>query len=274
MAFDITKMTQLTVNDGGVTKLIWGYTTAVDALATVAASAYFNDFDNGSGETFLNLNDLIYVSATDGRGFYYVSSVDTPITISALSQVTQTLANTNIFVGNGSNAPVAVAVSGDATLANTGALTIANNAVTSAKLAETTIKYAEVTISSAEVLALRATPKALVAAPGAGKVLEFVSLELYLDYNAAAYVESAANMAVKYNNGAGVAVSQTIEATGFIDQTADTRTNGIPRIDSIVAKAGCENQALVLHNTGAGEYTTGNSPIRAKIAYRVHTTGW
>jgi hypothetical protein len=44
------------------------------------------------------------------------------------------LASTYILVGNGSNVPTAVAVSGDATLANTGALTIGAGAVTRAKM--------------------------------------------------------------------------------------------------------------------------------------------
>lgn len=49
------------------------------------------------------------------------------------------LPSTNVLVGNASNVATAVAVSGDATLANTGALTIAANAVTGAKIANTTI---------------------------------------------------------------------------------------------------------------------------------------
>lgn len=44
------------------------------------------------------------------------------------------LTSTNILVGNGSNVATAVAMSGDATLANTGALTIATGAVTYAKM--------------------------------------------------------------------------------------------------------------------------------------------
>lgn len=135
-------------------------------------------------------------------------------------------------------------------------------------------QYAEITISSAELLALRATPKELVPAPGAGKVLEFLGAVLILDYNSAAYAETADNLAVRYVNGSGVLASQAIEATGFLDQTADTMTTAQPKIDVIAAKTACENKALVLHNTGDGEWTTGNSPMRVKVAFRVHTTGW
>lgn len=47
---------------------------------------------------------------------------------------TLALAFNNIFVGNASNVPVAVAMSGDATIVASGALTIANNAITNAKI--------------------------------------------------------------------------------------------------------------------------------------------
>ena len=46
------------------------------------------------------------------------------------------LTDGKIWVGNGSNVAVKVAVSGDATLANNGAVTIANNAINAAKLAD------------------------------------------------------------------------------------------------------------------------------------------
>lgn len=135
-------------------------------------------------------------------------------------------------------------------------------------------KWAEVSLTSPEILALRATPKTLVAAPGAGLLLEFVGGVLLLDATATAYVESSANLGVKYTDGSGVQVSETIEATGFITQTVDTMTTMRAKLDAIVAKTGCENKALVLHNLGAGEYTTGTGTMRVKIAYRRWTTGW
>lgn len=55
------------------------------------------------------------------------------------------LTSGQLIVGNGSNVPTAVAMSGDATLASTGALTIANDAVTAAKLADTSVTAASYT---------------------------------------------------------------------------------------------------------------------------------
>lgn len=141
-------------------------------------------------------------------------------------------------------------------------------------VADGATQVAEVAISSSEILALRATPKTLVAAPGAGKKLQFLSIDVYLDATATGYVESSANLGVRYTNGSGVQVSDDIEATGFIDQTTDTATSGRAKADPIVAKSGCENQLLCLHNLGAGEYTTGTGVMRVKVRYAVWTTGW
>jgi hypothetical protein len=69
------------------------------------------------------------------------------------------LTSTYIWVGNAANAATAVALSGDATLSNAGALTIANSAITNAKLsnmAASTIKGNN-TASSAAPLDLTAT---------------------------------------------------------------------------------------------------------------------
>ncbi len=53
------------------------------------------------------------------------------------SFASNTLTNGYIFVGNGSNVATGVAMSGDATISNLGALTISNNAITNAKVSGT-----------------------------------------------------------------------------------------------------------------------------------------
>ncbi len=145
-------------------------------------------------------------------------------------------------------------------------------------LGETTIEgamigFTEVSVSSAELLALRATPKTLVAAPGAGKVLDFVEAVLLHDA-ATAYVESAANLGIKYENGSGAQVSETLDVTGFIDQTADTMAKMGPAAPAPIAKSACENKALVLHQLGAAEWTTGTGTLRVRITHRTWNTGW
>jgi len=136
------------------------------------------------------------------------------------------------------------------------------------------LNHATVTVTNAQIKALRATPKTLVAAPGAGKVLEFVSAVLKVSGATNALTETADNMAIKYVDGSGTAASQAIEATGFIDQTTTTYTNALPKIDTIAATTAIVNQPLVLHNTGDGEYA-GNAAadgiLTIDVSYRVHT---
>ncbi len=183
--------------------------------------------------------------------------------------------DTNHVFDNVTGTLVGVAVEAAANPSATGKVRL--NAGYYPPVADSLVRYAAVAVTNAEIKALRAAPKTLVAAPGAGKMLEFLSAELILDYGTNVLTETADNMAVRYTDGSGTLVSQAIEATGFIDATADTKTNALPKIDAIAAKTACENKALVLHNTGDGEYggNAGNDTVmRVKVAYRVHVTGW
>lgn len=134
------------------------------------------------------------------------------------------------------------------------------------------LQWEDVTLTSAQVKALRATPATLVAAPGAGKSLMLVGALLKLNYGGTnAFTESADNLAIKYTDGSGAAVSQTIESGSFITATADTYSNALPKIDVIAAATGVENQALVLHNTGDGEIA-GNAANDNTLSIRVYYT--
>lgn len=138
-------------------------------------------------------------------------------------------------------------------------------------LASDTVEVATVSITSAQVKALETTQITLVAAPGAGKMLKFMGAVLKLDYGSNVFAEAGDNLGIKYTNASGVQVSNTIETTGFIDQSADTYTNAEPATDVIVAASACENKALVLDNLGSA--ITGNaandSTLEVSVQYRV-----
>lgn len=151
---------------------------------------------------------------------------------------------------------------------------ILNANVTGAKIADSVIKTVKVDIDVAEIKALRATPIELVAAPGAGKVIQFESAVLVLTAGTEVLTESADNMAIMLDDGSGMAVSQTIEATGFIDGAADKITNALAKIDTIADLSDAEDKNMVIKNTGSGEYA-GNASDDAALAvyvtYRVIT---
>ncbi len=135
-------------------------------------------------------------------------------------------------------------------------------------------RVVEVTVSSAELLALRATPKTIVPAPGAGQMNVFKEAVVIAD-NGTAYTVGSNDMAFRYTSTTGDILSQTIDTAGLLDQTTDIMTQVMPvTTDSKTPKADCENTPIVLHNTGAGELTTGTGVVRVKCWYSIVKTGW
>lgn len=124
-----------------------------------------------------------------------------------------------------------------------------------------------VTVTAAQVKALNATPKEIVAAPGAGKALILEDAELFLDYGSAAYAGIASNedLQLRYTNGSGQLIA-TVEATGFLDLTADAYRFVRPT-GEITPPA---NAAIVLCMS-TGEVITGDSPIKVRPRYRTVT---
>lgn len=129
-----------------------------------------------------------------------------------------------------------------------------------------------VTLTAAEIKALRATPFELVAAQGAGQVILLESAMLLLTYGSEVLTESADNLVIEYDDGAAAAASQAIEATGFIDQAADTITTALPKIDVIDALADVANKNIALFNSGDGEYggnASDDTTLTVITTYRV-----
>jgi len=144
------------------------------------------------------------------------------------------------------------------------------NLVETAEMDEALVQYAEVEISSIEILALFTTAKELVATPGAGKVLEFISLTLAYDAGATPYtITSCTNLEVKITDKTGAAVSTTQAVAGMIDQATD-QLRALDKLEASVTPV--DNAPLCLALAGA-DPTLGNGVIHAKVAYRVHATG-
>jgi hypothetical protein len=135
-----------------------------------------------------------------------------------------------------------------------------------------------VEISSAEILALNATPKTLAAAPGADRLIEFISAVLIMDSTATAYdgVAAGEDLVIEYEDGDDV--SKEIETTGFIDQTNDE----VRFVDSVLPSADPVPAGDDLNDNindsirlflKSDEIATGTGTMSVKITYRIHTLG-
>jgi hypothetical protein len=136
----------------------------------------------------------------------------------------------------------------------------------------TVVTTTKVTLTAAQIKALRATPFELVAAQGANQLIDFVDARLVLNHGTEVLTESADNMTIYYDSGSGAAVSQAIEATGFIDAAVNTATNALAKIDQIAAITACVNKNIALKNIGDGEYAgnaTADATLDVYTTYRV-----
>jgi len=220
-------------------------------------------------------NPLAYTGRVSGsttvQGDVQFNADQFSVTNGVVQLAGQGLAMDTATSDSGSATPTAAGVitfaggSGLSTSATGNTLTINQDASTSA------MQYADVTITATEVKALATTPKELVAAQGAGNAILFMGAQFKLNYGSEVFAEAGDNLGIKYTDALGVQVSDTIETTGFIDQSADTMTNAVPVKDAIVAAASAENQALVLDNLGSN--ITGNasddSTLTVRIFYQV-----
>lgn len=134
------------------------------------------------------------------------------------------------------------------------------------------IKTVDVTVTTGQLLALNGTPKTLVAAPAAGKANVLLSATAFLDYATTAYdgIAEGEDLLIKYTNGSGTLLA-TIEATGFLDATADA----VRYIQAATAAAitPVAEAALVLQ-MGSGNIATGDSPLKVRVVYREIDVAW
>jgi len=149
MAFVLTGYDKLSAAGNENVRHIHAYTSADDSLATIKASAYFNSIDH-----YLNIGDDILIDGSDGFDRLRVTAVSPNVTTTTEPDVApdsisnaeiasdagiefsklEDLTDGELIVGSGANVPTAVALSGDATIDNAGALTIAAGAIDNAKV--------------------------------------------------------------------------------------------------------------------------------------------
>lgn len=196
-----------------------------------------------------------------------------------------TLTNTHILVGSAGGVATDVALSGDATLANTGALTIGAGAVGYSKLqlagsllvadfsAPVMQETATITLSQANIQAMNATPVSLITAPGAGKLIIVDEIECLHTYSTAAYA-SGGDVSIQYSTSAApvqvfdvVAVTETNSRTFLWKPTAGYASSATASTQTDLATS--INKGIEVTNA-VGAFTNGNAANIFKLRVRYH----
>lgn len=240
MAFDINYLARVSTSANVQALKVWSYNATAtgtnEAIATVVASAYFNDLQqnltSGSEAGPYAVGDVIHVHGNDANGMYIVTSITTNVTVATYAAI---------------------------------------GSISSAQVNSNLIQYTSVAITAANFNGMYAAPKLLVAAGGADTLLVVDKVQLLMTYGSAAFAAGGV-AAVQYDstaNGAGVIASSTLAAATF-QPTASTGWNFNA---GVVAEtfSTCVNKGLYLSNI-TGAFTTGDSDMVAHIWYKVIPT--
>lgn len=129
----------------------------------------------------------------------------------------------------------------------------------------------EVELSAADIVAMFTTPVEVVAAPGAGKVIEFISAVLVYTFDVAAYTGGGA---VSIINAGGAAVSSNIAAADSFGAAGD-KVFSMALLNADGGFTMPVNTGLEITNATGVFVDPGTAVGTAKliITYKVHTTG-
>jgi hypothetical protein len=242
----------------------------LDIIFISGASTAAQLVDTGNVQLNGNWEPTQYQSISlQWNGDYWVEIGRSNPTVSSPS-----LTSAQIIVGNASNVPTAVDMTGDVTITNAGVTAIGANKVTASMLATNLLVEATGTLSQANIVAMNGTPVTLVAAPGAGKAIIVDEIELFHDYSTAAYT-SGGDLSIEYaTSGTDVL---TIDST-FVTGAADANTVTKPTVytssgtDTGFDLAANTNKAIQATNA-TGAFANGNAAniIKWRIRYHVVT---
>lgn len=175
------------------------------------------------------------ITATDVQGA--INELDA-------EKLSKTLTDAEIFVGDGSNVATSVAMSGDATIANTGAVTIANEAISNSKLANvsTATFKGRVSAGTGDIEDLTGTQATtildnVVGDTGSGGIKGLVPAPASGDAASSKFLKADGTWAV-------------ISGSGDVVGPASSTDNALARFDGTTGK--------ILQNSGASLDDSGN----------------
>lgn len=270
----------------------WNYTDATSTLATLVAANYFDDVNNQNPSGILQINDVIYVVGSDGSEYCIVTAIDPHVTIAPFSinipagsivnadvnaaaaidySKLAPLPSGQILVGSAGNVATAVPMTGEVTIANTGATVISANAVDSGALALNTIQYVKVPMTAAQWNGMYGAPFIMIAAPGAGNMIVVRGAVLAMTFVSANFAVGG-NVALQYDStiqGAGPLASATV-AAATVNAYGASSDVGVAGADTSGASSTKVNKGLYLSNDTAA-FTTGDGTWNIHIWYEIVT---
>lgn len=133
------------------------------------------------------------------------------------------------------------------------------------------IQKTTTTISNAATKTLHATPVEIVAAPGAGKAIVDLRVNVKYVYATAAFdsVGGSDDMEFRYTDASGAKLANDIETTGMLDQTSDQYRMSGPVLTSLTPVANAP--VVVTIATGEVYAAAGGGSLVIQAFYRVVT---
>jgi hypothetical protein len=210
--------------------------TTTNTLAEITAAGYITSESANiealnAGPFTFEEGDLALINFSDGEGWFEVDFDDMTFVAEVdPGSLSHTLQDGRIFVGSVANVATGVALSGDATIVNSGALTIADDAVTTAKIIDDAVTTAK--ILDANVTAAKLASDSVETA----KILDAnVTLAKLADAIAPSHVVKFAGQHTTTNDA-----TNTITVTGALDtdlafvQMVDNGTNSVTVVDAVM----------------------------------------
>ena len=215
---------------------------AADAIATAAIQ-----------DTAVTLAKLV---APEGKGRILIAN-------SAGTGWEQLNASTagNLLITNSAQKIASVTMSGDATMDDTGAVTIADGAVTPAKLSFSLESYltTTVTLSQSDIQALYSSPYDVLPAPGVNNYYEVISATAYMNYDTTAYANGTDLLELQISGTKFYSFPNS-----FTETTADVVCQGTKTADALIPV----NKGIKLTTTSADPTGGGaSSSLRLDLIY-------
>lgn len=124
-------------------------------------------------------------------------------------------------------------------------------------------------VTSAQLLALKTTPISIIPAPGAGKFIQVIGVDMRMLFGGTAYTLNAGTLKVFYGPVAN-AKAITGDQSALLTAGANSTTlNAAISAETTLTDAQALNVDIELGNDGAANYTLGNGTLVVYVEYEI-----